>query len=47
VIALSALVMDQDHADAETAGFDGYLNKPISVRSLPDQVASFLSGERS
>jgi two-component system, cell cycle response regulator DivK len=47
VIALSALVMDQDQADAETAGFDGYLNKPISVRSLPDQVASFLSGERS
>ncbi|WP_151081506.1 response regulator [Nocardioides cynanchi] len=42
VIALSALVMDRDHAAAETAGFDGYLNKPISVRSLPDQVASFL-----
>jgi CheY-like chemotaxis protein len=46
VIALSALVMDQDHADAESAGFDGYLNKPISVRSLPDQLASFLAGEQ-
>lgn len=45
VIALSALVMDQDHAAAETAGFDGYLNKPISVRALPDQVASFLPDE--
>jgi two-component system, cell cycle response regulator DivK len=47
VIALSALVMDQDHVAAETAGFDGYLNKPISVRSLPDQVASFLPDEGS
>ena len=47
VIALSAMVMDQDHSAAKSAGFDGYLNKPISVRSLPDQVASFLSGERS
>jgi two-component system cell cycle response regulator DivK len=45
VVALSALVMDQDHAAAETAGFDGYLNKPISVRSLPGQVASFLHRE--
>jgi CheY-like chemotaxis protein len=45
VIALSALVMDQDHLAAESAGFDGYLNKPISVRSLPEQVASFLPDE--
>jgi two-component system cell cycle response regulator DivK len=45
VIALSALVMDQDHLAAESAGFDGYLNKPISARSLPDQVASFLPDE--
>ena len=45
VIALSALVMNQDHAAAQTAGFDGYLNKPISVRSLPDQVALFLPDE--
>ena len=46
VVALSALVMDRDHAAAETAGFDGYLNKPISVRALPDQVASFLPREK-
>jgi CheY-like chemotaxis protein len=46
VIALSALVMAHDHESAHTAGFDGYLNKPISVRSLPGQVASFLPDER-
>jgi two-component system cell cycle response regulator DivK len=46
VIALSALVMERDHAAAQTAGFDGYLNKPISIRALPDQVASFLLREQ-
>jgi CheY-like chemotaxis protein len=46
VIALSALVMDQDHSAAQRAGFDGYLNKPISARALPEQVASFLMGEQ-
>jgi len=46
VVALSALAMHQDHESAQIAGFDGYLNKPISVRSFPQQVASFLSDER-
>ena len=46
VVALSALAMTQDHEAARVAGFDGYLNKPISVRSLPAQVASFLAEER-
>ena len=46
VVALSALAMTQDHEAARDAGFDGYLNKPISVRSLPDQVASFLAVEQ-
>jgi CheY-like chemotaxis protein len=46
VIALSALVMDQDHSAAQRAGFDGYLNKPISARALPEQVASFLVREQ-
>ena len=27
------------------AGFDGYLEKPISVRELPDQVRGFLDAE--
>jgi two-component system cell cycle response regulator DivK len=46
VVALSALAMHQDHESAQIAGFDGYLNKPISVRSFPQQVASFLPDER-
>jgi hypothetical protein len=26
------------------AGFNGYVEKPISVRAFPDQVRRFLSG---
>jgi hypothetical protein len=26
-------------------GFDGYLDKPISVRAFPGQVSAFLHGE--
>ena len=44
VVAVSASAMVADHEAARTAGFDGFLNKPISVRSLPGQVESYLSG---
>jgi CheY-like chemotaxis protein len=44
VVAVTALAMAQDRARAAEAGFDGYLEKPISVRSLGDQVAAFLAG---
>ena len=43
VVAVTALAMAQDRARAAQAGFDGYLEKPISVRSLGDQVAGFLA----
>jgi two-component system, cell cycle response regulator DivK len=26
------------------AGFDGYVEKPISVRALPGQIEAFLDG---
>jgi two-component system cell cycle response regulator DivK len=47
VVALSALAMSHDHQAAKVAGFDGYLNKPISVRALPGQVAAYISRETS
>lgn len=46
VVAVSASAMTADHDAARRAGFDGFLNKPISVRSLPGQVATYLSGGR-
>jgi two-component system cell cycle response regulator DivK len=36
--------MKQDRERALEAGFNGYLEKPITVRAFPDQVRRFLSG---
>ncbi|HEU4337275.1 MAG TPA: response regulator [Nocardioides sp.] len=44
VVAVTALAMAEDHDRARRAGFDGYLEKPISPRSLPSQVERFLAG---
>jgi two-component system, cell cycle response regulator DivK len=46
VVALTAFAMVEDRDRALLDGFDGYLSKPISVRDLPQQVASFLHGKR-
>jgi two-component system cell cycle response regulator DivK len=42
VVAVTAFAMKDDRARALAAGFDGYLDKPISVRDLAGQVRSFL-----
>jgi two-component system, cell cycle response regulator DivK len=44
VVAVTALAMAEDREQASLAGFDGYLEKPISVRALPGQVEAFLNG---
>ena len=44
VVAVTALAMVEDRDRARSAGFDGYLEKPISPRSLPGQVQRFLTG---
>jgi CheY-like chemotaxis protein len=44
VVAVTASAMAEDHRRAEQAGFDGYLEKPISVRSLVGQVEGYLAG---
>lgn len=44
VVAVTALAMRADRDRAFEAGFDGYLEKPISIRALPAQVQSFLNG---
>ena len=43
VVAVTAQAMKQDRERALEAGFNGYIEKPISVRALPDQVRSFLT----
>jgi two-component system cell cycle response regulator DivK len=43
VVAVTAQAMKQDRERALEAGFNGYIEKPISVRAFPGQVRSFLS----
>ena len=45
VVAVTAQAMKQDRERALDAGFNGYVEKPISVRAFPNQVRRFLSGE--
>jgi two-component system, cell cycle response regulator DivK len=42
VVAVSAFAMKADRERAYRDGFDGYLEKPISIRALPGQVGGFL-----
>jgi two-component system cell cycle response regulator DivK len=46
VVAVTAFAMAEDQANATRAGFDGYLEKPISVRALVGDVRGFLQGGR-
>lgn len=45
VLALTAHAMSGDRERAMQAGFDGYITKPIEIRSFPDQVRRALDGE--
>lgn len=42
VVALTAHAMPEDRARALAAGFDGYITKPINVRTFPQEVAQYL-----
>lgn len=46
VVALTASAMPMDRERALSAGFDGFLEKPISVREFPDQVRRHLRNRR-
>jgi two-component system cell cycle response regulator DivK len=45
VVAVTAFAMAEDKEQASRAGFDGYIEKPISVRALPGQIEAFLGGQ--
>jgi two-component system cell cycle response regulator DivK len=47
VVAVTAQAMKQDRERALAAGFDAYVEKPISVRLFLDQVRRFLPGEEA
>ncbi len=45
VLALTAHAMSGDRERALRAGFDGYITKPIEIRSFPELVKRALAGE--
>ena len=45
-VALTASVMSGDRERFDEAGFDGFIAKPIEVRSFPDQVRAYLEAKR-
>jgi two-component system, cell cycle response regulator DivK len=45
VLALTAHAMSGDRERALQAGFDGYITKPIEIRSFPELVRRALAGE--
>ena len=47
VVAVTAFAMKDDRARLLEAGFNGYLEKPISARALGDQVREFLDGREA
>jgi two-component system cell cycle response regulator DivK len=44
VVALTSFAMKGDRERFLAAGFDGYLEKPISVKEFPEQVRGYLEG---
>jgi two-component system cell cycle response regulator DivK len=42
VVAVTAFAMNDDRTRAFESGFDGYVEKPISVRAFGQQVRDFL-----
>lgn len=43
VVAITALAMKEDRERFLAAGFDGYLEKPVSVPALADHVAALIA----
>jgi two-component system cell cycle response regulator DivK len=42
VVAVTAFAMNEDRSRAFESGFNGYVEKPISARSLPQLIKDFL-----
>jgi two-component system, cell cycle response regulator DivK len=44
ILAVTAYAMESDQCKAREAGCDGYIAKPLDVRTLPETVSAYLDG---
>jgi two-component system, cell cycle response regulator DivK len=47
VLAFTASVMPQDRREITSAGFDGFLSKPIELKEFLETIAAVLAGKKS
>jgi two-component system cell cycle response regulator DivK len=47
VLAFTASVMPQDRREITSAGFDGFLSKPINLKEFLDTISAALAGRKS
>lgn len=47
VVALTASVMKEDRERFDRAGFDGFITKPIDVKSFPEQIRGYIRAGRA
>jgi two-component system cell cycle response regulator DivK len=45
VVVITAQATAEEMAKAQSAGFDGFLGKPLDVDNFPDQIYNILRGE--
>ncbi len=46
IVAVTAFASEEQMARARTAGFDGFLGKPLDPDRFPDQIRRILNGEQ-
>lgn len=46
VLAFTASVMPQDRREITSAGFDGFLSKPINLKEFMETIATALAGKK-
>ena len=47
VFAFTASVMPQDRREITSAGFDGFVSKPINLKEFLDTIAATMAGRKS
>jgi len=45
IVAVTANILPQDEDKARTAGFDGFIGKPLDFDRFPKQITARLAGE--